>query len=444
MKSKELKRKIHSLSKDELIDLIIELNQKPENELFFDERFLSLSYEHMVTLIHKYVIQHSDYGYVNAQNAQYVFEVFDRLIDHILSLNQPNQQINLLVQLLSIGGNLNEIDHSYGYLQDVQMNILNNINLMIDQFSDNFNEKERLMILNNAFIYHSESNLLGIDDWRNQLFTDLVPLCNTPKLYDDFDDHLSTIESIISNEENSNDYYSNYREEAIKVVRYYLLESKDSNIALQYVMEHIHLSSFKEIYLEILARNNDYQALIDTTSQYCQNKTGNHSLYLKYQLLGAEKLGKKKLVRESAKSLMELREYEYYDIYKDTFDIEDKDEAIEVLMNKGDFYLRQYILIREDKQSIMVEDINNRPSLLHVYYKNLSPDSLKQVKEAYKKLIMQEAEQANKRSHYRKVCRSIKSYQKDYQTNANDIIYKLEYVYNRKTAFLDELSKIKK
>lgn len=444
MNSRELKEKIKSLSKDDLVDLIVELNQTPENELFFDERFLSLTYEQMENIIHRHVIQHSDHGYVYAKNAQYVFEVFDRIIDQIIGLNQPVKQINLLVQLLSIGGDLNEIDHSYGYLQDVQMDILDKITLVINHFFDDFTEEDKLMILENAFLFHSKENLLGVDDWRNQLFTDLLVLCNTEKLYDYFDKHLSLIENSIMEKEDGEDYYSQYRQGAIKLVRYYLIESKDSDLALQFVLDHIHLSSFKNKFLEILARKKDYQALLETTSQYIQNKNGNHRLYLEYRLLAADKLGVKDIVRESAKSLLDLREYEYYEIYKDTFDLKDKDKAIEDLLNKGDFYLRQFILIKEDMQAIMVEDINNKPSLLHQYYKNLSPVSRIEVKGAYKDLIMQEARQANKRNHYRKVCRTIKTYQKDYQTNADDIISKLETKYHRKTAFLDELSKIKK
>lgn len=441
MNKKELKAVLEPLSKKELTDLLLELNKKQINKLFFNEHFLSLTYDNMLEIIDQHIDQHSKHGYVYARDAHYVFEVFDKLIEDILNLKKPFKQINLLVQLLSIGGNLQEVDDSYGGLHQTQMELLYQINILLTDHLEDFNEEERMSILQNAFHYHKDDNLLGIDDWRNQLFIDLVDICNTDKLYDYFNHQLSMIENLIS--QVNDDYYSKYRKEAILRVRFFLIDHKDEEQGLEFVMNHLHYPSFKSIHLELLSSKGLYEELFKMTNQYLNEEKGNHREFLKYQLLAAEKLDNIQAMRDTSRLLLEYRDYDYYKVYKNTFKSEDQNKMIENLLSQDNLELRQYVIIEEDMQDIMVKDINQQPRLLYQYYNHLSKDSLINIQESYQSLIFQQAKEANKRSHYRRVCKFIKSYQDDYQTKAKEIVNELENEYYRKTAFLDELSKIK-
>ncbi|MFO7970071.1 MAG: hypothetical protein R6U15_08200 [Candidatus Izemoplasmatales bacterium] len=442
MNKKELKTVLEPLNKKELTDLLVQLNKKPANKLFFNEHFLSLTYDNMLEIINQHIQQHSKHGYVYARDAHYVFEVFDKLINDILGLKKPFKQINLLVQLLSIGGNLQEVDDSYGGLQQTQMELLYQINILLTDNLEDFNEDQRMSMLQNAFHYHKDDNLLGIDDWRNQLFIDLIDLCNNDKLYEYFDDQLSLIENVIISQKND-DYYSTYRKEAILQARFFLINHRDENKALQFVLNHLHYPSFKSIHLDLLANKEAYEELFNMAHQYLNEQKGNHRAFLKYQLLAAEKLKNIEAVRDTCKLLLEYKEYDYYKVYKNTFKEEDQNKMIENLLSQDDLELRQFVIIEEDLQDLMVKDINHQPTLLYQYYNHLSSNSLIKIQESYQSLIFQQAKQANKRSHYRRVCKFIKSYQEDYQTTAEEIVNTLENIYNRKMAFIDELSKIK-
>ncbi|MCF7924814.1 MAG: hypothetical protein K9L64_06915 [Candidatus Izimaplasma sp.] len=439
MNTKELKTLLKPLSKNELKDMLVELNKKQVNKLFFDEYFLSLTYNDMLEIVNQHIDQHSQYGFVYARDAHYIFEAFDKFIDLILDLKQPVKQINLLIQLLSIGGNLQDVDDSYGGLQETQNEILYHIDMILSEDIEVISEEDRMIILQNAFQYHKDENLLGIDDWRNQLFIDLIVLLNTDKLYNYFDHELKMIENAIGQ---GKDDYCAFRKAAILQVRFSLINYKDQEQALQFVLDHLHYPLFKNIHLELLANRKSYQALFETVNQYLNEQKGNHRSFLKYRLFAAEKLNNVEAVRDTARLLLEYREYDYYQVYKNTFKEEDLDKMINNIVLGDDKELRQFVIIEEDLQDLMVKDINQEPRQLSYYYKHLSPKSMISIQEAYQSLIYQEAKHANKRSHYRRVCKIIKSYQEDYQTNGKEIIEKLENDYHRKTAFLDELSKI--
>ncbi|MGS0972965.1 MAG: hypothetical protein ACVCEJ_07020 [Candidatus Izemoplasmataceae bacterium] len=441
MKANELKKMLNPLSKSELTNLLLELNKQQTNKLFFDEHFLGLTYDNMLKMINQRINQYMKYGYVNARDARFVFEGFNRLIRDIQELDEPMKQINLLVQLLAIGGNLIDVDHSYGGLQEVQGELLYHIKLLLNTYKLSYGKEGYMCILQNAFHYHKEDNLLGIDDWRNLLFVELVEICITDELYQYFNDQLTMIEEHIK--EDTDDVYGQYRIQEILQVRFLLIRFKDEKKAKQFVLDHLHFPAFRGLHLELLVQEELYEELFHTASKYLNDQKGDDKKLLKYRLLAAEKLDKQEIIRESARLLLEFRDYGFYDVYKSTFKSEDINEMIEDLLMQNDLNLRRFVVIEENLQAVMVKDINKNPNLLGHYYEHLSHESFIKIKESYQTLIYGRANQANKRSHYRRVCDLIESYQEDYQTKAEDIINALELKYHRKTAFLNELSRVR-
>jgi len=92
----------------------------------------------------------------------------------------------------------------------------------------------------------------------------------------------------------------------------------------------------------------------------------------------------------------------------------------------------------------MIEDINKNSLEFFLYYEHLNLNSLNILKDSYKKVILKQLSYADKRSKYKKVCRLLEKYAKDYQEYPLELIEEIEVNNYRKTALMDELNNLKR
>lgn len=120
----------------------------------------------------------------------------------------------------------------------------------------------------------------------------------------------------------------------------------------------------------------------------------------------------------------------------------------EILQNvrKDDRYFSIYtdILIEEKETKRLLEFVKENPAYIKNYYKYILPLYRDEVGELFEKVILEDAKNARDRNRYRDVCSELKLIAKQgYTELAKKLIGEFQELYRRRTAFLDELKKIR-
>ena len=447
MTKSDLMRKLHKLNKIELIDLLLELNKK-ENKIFFDAKFKSLDEKSMKTIIEGYVKKAYVKGYVPASKAREAYEGVYIVLEKIMKVKGKVERIELLCHTINVVMNLNNIDDSYGDLSNIMSELLIAIDKEVIDRIGRYTQDESKLIIDVVFSSLKKENYYGINDYYYKVLTIITVLSTSEELYLYFTNYLDIVIKYVKN--NKEDHYSKYELERVLVIKYYAMKFYNVNESCEFLKSNLHYDSFKKEYMEFMWHEEDFVNL----TKYCKEiiKTGNRLLQkFAFQLLVrvGEKTENINLIRENAFKLLQQGEFRFYDTYKETFSAEEFKEKILNLLEFREsphwrISIRNLVLIKENLQNIMIEDINKNPLEFFLYYEHLNLNSLNTLKDSYKIVILKQLSYADKRNKYKKVCRLIEQYAKDYQEYPLELIEEIEVNNYRKTALMDELGNLKR
>ncbi len=265
------------------------------------------------------------------------------------------------------------------------------------------------------------------------------------------------ISKIYSLMENDDSHFSDYYNEKLLVILYGLYSNNNLiDEADKILHENLHKESFKDIHLENLIRDNKHEDIISFTLSLEKDR---------YSIYGNRRMNKYSTARYEAYRKLSMKK-EQWDLALEIFMDGDFDyyHELRALSSFGDveFYailisefekLKDYksnisylkLINRENDFERILDYIKHNPYSIKEYaYKlySIFPDEVKTI---YRDYIFNSSENASKRSAYRHICDDIKDYYyitKD-RMGTTYLINELSTLYTRRSAFKDELNKIK-
>lgn len=248
--------------------------------------------------------------------------------------------------------------------------------------------------------------------------------------------------------------FGRYTEEALLMMLYELLEIDSSSEELaKFRRKYIRLQAFRKLEIAIQMELGDYQAVIKLAQAGEKQDNSYRGLVLQWKKSRYEayrRLGYKSEQSILAKELLLEGEYEYYEELK-ALEVGDphefyKNMITELKQRKGwgaqEIYLR--LIAEHNDVAEMMEFVRLNPAVIEHYASVLLDHYTEEINQLYRAHIMSIAASASNRSNYRKVCEVIKRYKKLVGKEASStLVAELKEKYPKRTAFLDELNRIK-
>ena len=257
------------------------------------------------------------------------------------------------------------------------------------------------------------------------------------------------LEELIKNSEEDSEYYI----ENMLTILFELIKKYESNeVAEQFVKGNIDFTFFKELMINKYMEEKDYYSVIKFCIESEEKDKGYSGLVLKWKKIrynAYKELSMKEEQKSLAKELLFNGNFEYYKELKE-LNIDNKDKFYKNLKEelKSSKYInniRIYLQLIEEENDIdeIIEFVRENPQMIEEYAEKLLDKYREEVISIYKKYIELRANNSYDRGMYREVCSIIKKYRKIAGLeNKKEIVTKLKYLYRRKPAFIDELSKI--
>jgi hypothetical protein len=261
---------------------------------------------------------------------------------------------------------------------------------------------------------------------------------------------------ILSQRTRSNDYSSDYYQNAIQQLQYSIISLCDGKAAAsKFAHDHLDNKAFREMIIEQAIAKKDY----DKALRLCLDGEKKDMQYAGLQLQWKrlrykvyEATGDIDAQKKLAYEFTIDGDFDYYvklkKLYSDTSsNTEDWQQvfgkiisAVTTPYNKN-IYTR--ILILENMKAELLEYCKKYTAYFTRYYLHLLPDFQDDVNQIFLTLLRKKSAEAGSRSGYKDVCDLIEKYAKACgNENAYSIIRELKLTYPKRPAFIDELEKL--
>ncbi|MGI1690030.1 SWIM zinc finger family protein [Thermoanaerobacter uzonensis] len=303
----------------------------------------------------------------------------------------------------------------------------------------------------NRLLTLSESKIF--DGWESYRI-DILWLCADFVDIEELRDKLvSKIEYLISNWSTKNRYGKHITEKLLQIL-YVIKERYGSREEIeQFVQEHLEFDFFKEVFIQKSFREKDYGKVIELALKWEEQDRQYPGLVSKWKKMRYEAYKKLSLKEEQMKLAKELLfdgNFEYYRELKELItgdraefynDLKQELKSFEGWHGK-DIYLK--VILEENDLDELMEFVKENPTRIEEYADKLKDKFKDEVIEVYKKYIKLAASSSSNRKDYQKVCGILKRYKKIAgEQSQKEIINDLMRLYKKRPAFIDELSKIK-
>lgn len=303
----------------------------------------------------------------------------------------------------------------------------------------------------NRLLALSESKIF--DGWESYRI-DVLWLCADFVDIEELRDKLvSKIEYLVNNWSTEN-RHGKYITEKLLQILYVIKERYGSREEIeQFVQEHLEFDFFKEVFIQKSFREKDYEKVIKLALKWEEQDRQYPALVSKWKKMRYEAYKKLSLKEEQMKLAKELLfdgNFEYYRELKELI-TGDRAEFYNNLKqelksfegwNGKDIYLK--VILEENDLDELMEFVKENPTRIEEYADKLKDKFKDEVIEVYKKYIKLAASSSSNRKDYQKVCGILKRYKKIAgEQSRKEIINELMRLYKKRPAFIDELSKIK-
>ncbi|WP_408009207.1 SWIM zinc finger domain-containing protein [Pseudalkalibacillus sp. A8] len=454
-KREDLGSVLLKLKKEELIRIIMDISEdheEIEKKLLFKYSSSENEIADSKKLIQEFINQAKQRGFISWNRT------FHALQGAIMTLEKAHEKVEegeteravlLSIAVLSkVVNMLQYCDDSSGHVGDV---VFESFDIIDDAITSEINElsNQEKKKLFDAIIKEARNKRYDEwSEWRLKLLDSCSHFSGDEKLRKKLEDQLDK-----ELEKAAAKSWGKYDIERVKLIQLYIIERNDGEEkAFQFIEENIHLQSFREKVICRLMEQGDYLGVIRRSKEgerQDQKYPGLVTTWRKYQLEAHEHLGNIAQQRELTKEFLIGDGFEYYHKLKSLYQPEEweqvRDEVLSKLQEK---FLGTQTFIKILKQEKLYEKMlqycRKKPNEIIQLYPYLLDDYFEEVNKIFKKFIETEAETADNRKKYRKVCKHIKTYKKVYgETNTQKIIEDLKQKYERRPAFVDELGKVK-
>jgi hypothetical protein len=453
----DLQKKVSKLSKDELVELVLDLVEGDEDvERRVEFKLLTPNDEVKASnqLIRKYINENKRQGFISWRNVHAALQGAEMVLDkgrEKLVNGDEDIAIRLGISVLSIVIDMlqyaDDSGGEVGYIVNESITLLKDASSMILVSTDQ-------RIQDNMFqLILKESMQKRYDGW-NDIRYELLDVCTIysarihtrQTLEETLDKLLADISTLSSRS-------SDYDQQSIKQLQLKILERNgELEKADRLINDNLDYDQFRELAIENEMANGNYEAAL----KICENGEENDSDYpglvkkwKQYRLQIYEAIKDMEKQKEVLLDFVFDNEYEAYAKLKDLYSKEEwnsvLDKVFEVFENKSGYLPHVYVYIaktenRSDKVLIYCEQ---SPISIVELYPYLLDDYSDKVEDIFTKYIKSEADHASERKKYRNVCRKLTVFKEACgESKFKDLVKELKQTYDRKPAFVNELEKV--
>ncbi|MGM8214823.1 DUF6880 family protein [Bacillaceae bacterium W0354] len=455
----DLYKEVSMLSKEELIDLVMELvdededvQKKVEFKLITPKDEVKASKQ----LIRRYINQNKRQGFISWRNVHAALKGAEMVLDkgrNKLVSGEEDTAVQLGITVLSsIIDMLQYTDDSsgeIGYIVNKSITLLKDASSIVLLSSDTHVQDEMFeLILNEAL--HKR-----YDGWNDTRY-DLLDVCTIysarstarKMLEDTLDKQLQQVTAATS-------WSSDYDQSMIKSLQLKVMERNgELEKAEQFIKENIYFSRFREMAIKMEIGNGNYESALSICEDGEKNDVKYPGLvkrWKEYRLQVYEALEDVEKQKEVLLEFVYDNEYEAYSKLKDLYSEEEWKDVLDHIFNVFEEtfnyfpHVYEYIAKSEGRSDKLLKYCLESPMTITELYPYLIEDYIEEVDEIFTKFIRSEAASATNRKQYRDVCKKLKEYKNACGEAKFDVmVQELKQTYERKPAFINELEKVEK
>mgnify|MGYP001017603877 CR=1 FL=1 len=454
VKNSKINEVLNSLSKEELIDIIVDLTKNDsalKNSLIVryskddDIQELEKCKKFIDSIVWKYKGRE---GYITYREAYGFVNEMEDLLDKVRDTDPPLLALDIAFLLLSEAvGAFEYADDSGGDIGELVTETIGLIEERISNSGDlDINVREQIF---NKLLEQSENKVFdGWEDYKIEILRLCTEFADIEILRKKL---IMKIECLVNGI--SDNGYMKYSNESMLKILFNLIEEYGTDEeAEQFIKENLKYTSFREQFINKYMKEKNYHKVIELAlegEKQDKNYAGLLTNWRKIRYTAYKELLMKAEQEKLAKELLFAGNFEYYSELKElvTWDktVFYNNLIQELKKDKGwrgrDIYLK--IIEEENDLDEIMEFVRENPGHIEEYARKLTDHFTDEVIEIYKKYIKSEAGSSSNRKEYQKVCGILKSYKRIVgKTNQDVLKNELIVLYKKRPAFVDELSKI--
>lgn len=455
----DLNKKVSKLSKQELVELVIDLiegdedvKRKVEFKLITPNDEVKASKQ----LIRKYINEHKRRGFISWRNVQAALQGAEMVLDkgrNKLGSEEEETAVRLGIEVLSIVIDMLQYTDDSGGEVDFIVN--ESITLLKDASSMVLLSADHRVQDNMFQLILKEAMHKRYDGFSNIRY-DLLDVCT---VYSARTSARQKLEETLHNQlvqiKADSSWSSDNDEQLIKQMQLKILERNgELDKAGQLISENLDNDEFREMAIEKEMNNGNYEEALKICEEGEKNDSNYPGLIKKwknYRLQVYETIEDTDKQKEVLLDLVFDNEYEAYPKLKDLYSPEEWNPVLENIFeefeNKSGYlpHVYEYIATSENRSDKVLKYCEQSPITITELYTYLIDDYQEKVNEIFTKHVTFEAEQATDREAYRNVCGKLETYQDACgEAKFNDMVNELKEIYHRKPAFLSEIEKVEK
>lgn len=456
-KKPQIRGVLQDLSKEELINIIVEIanNDKVfKNTIIFkyskgDE---INEFDSCKNLMNSIVRKHMRRdGYISYECASEFVNDMEDLLVRIRSIYGVDENYLLALDIAFIV--LAEAIEAFEYTDDSGGDIgmfIDEVIEVIEEIaceSKNIDIKEREALFQ-KLLTESDSNIF--DGWE-EYSIEIIRIMAEFSDVEIFRSKLKMKLEYLVND--SNNKYGKYSREKLLIILFDIIKEYESKENEEnFIKENLKFTSFRELLIDKLIKEKNYLEVVKLAMDAEQKDREYSGLALKWKKIRYEAYKELSITGEQEKLAEELLlsgEFEYYNELK-RLNTEKHEVFYSNIKNKllghkgwsGSSMYFKLIVFENDLEEI-IKVVRENPWRIEDYSDMLLGKYREEVIEIYISYIESQASRASNRSDYKGVCGIIRNFRNISDNNkVEEIKNKLSRLYKKKSAFVDELSRI--
>ncbi len=453
-----LHKKVSTLSKEDLVELVMDLvkgdenvKQKVEYKLLTPNDEVKASKQ----LIRKYINAYKRQGFISRGNVYAALKGAELVLQkgrEKLVSGEEETAVHLGIAILSIVVEMlqfaDDSNGEIGYIINESTTLIRDGSSLVLLSSDHHKQDSIFQLI------LKEAMHKRYDDWSD-FRHELLDVCTVYSARSSARQMLEkTLDKLLTQASTISSWSSSYDQTILKELQFKILERNgELEEANQFINQNLEFENFREMAIEKAIENADFSFAV----KLCEDGENNDIKYLglvkkwkQYRLQVYEAQDEVEKQKEILLEFVYDNEYDAYGRLKDLYPAEKwktvVEEIFEVLENKSDHlpYVYEYMAKAENRGDKLLKYCKESPMTITELYPYLTDDYPDELNQLFTEYIRREAERATDRKMYRNVCRKLKIYQKACgESIFQEMVNELKQTYQRKPAFVNELDKIK-
>ncbi|MRG87568.1 DUF6880 family protein [Salinibacillus xinjiangensis] len=455
----DLHKKISKLTKQELVELVMDLVEGDEDvEKQVEFKIITPNDEVKASkqLIRQYINDNKRRGFISWRNVHAALQgaemVLEKGRDKLMS-GEEETAIRLGVTVVSmVMDMLQYTDDSGG---EIGFIVNESISLLRDASSNALFSTGHRVQGNMFQLILKEAMHKRYDGWTD-IRHELLDVCTIYSARSTAREKLeSTLDKLLTQVSTQSSWSSDYDQQLIKQLQLKILERNgELEKVQQFIGENLQFDEFRETAIKKEMENTNYTAALKLCEEGEENDSKYPGLVKKWKRYRLQIYEMLKDIDKQKELLLEFvydNEYEAYSKLKELYSPEEwlqvVEEMFQALENQSSHlpHMYEYIAKAEDRGDKILTYCEQSPATVLELYPYLLEGYRNKVEEIFTSYLEDEAEMASNRKEYRAVSKKMKIYEEacgDAKFDA--MVRKLKQTYHHKPAFVNELEKVER